>query len=360
MRPIPSFDPGSTPAGGTITVGAADAGAKLLLYNESFYNLRIDFLNGKQDTLHAWEARWWPLDGDTKEVEWTIDSTLIVLSAPISLVMGTLYDAGEELPGTYPFPLIRQANIGNATPLSSSTTAIVNTGNAPETSIISAQPSDASSATWAADNSGNLTVKCDNAGTLTTLLQLIAGASPEVIIAAAGVLTKVVGVLEADNGVNTPRLRDNVVGGTQLTLSNVSPEVDVTSDLQVGGNLILSSLVTTSAGGIIQISDAGGNVIAAFLDANTRQTVDGANASMTTGEVFFSIGSIKAIETGTVTTSGTVTVNHGLSGTPQAVWCDCNTSGSTATTSTNTYTSTQFTLVNGAGVPLTFRWIAFR
>jgi hypothetical protein len=350
LRPIPSFNPANSPAGGSINLGAADAGARILLYNESFYNIKIDFLNGNQDILHAWEARWWPLDGDTKEVDWTIDSTLTVLSAPISLVMGSLYDANEELPGTYPISLIRQTNIGNATPLSSSTTAIVNTGNAPGQSIISAQPSDAASATWSADNSGNLTVKGDNAGTLTTLLQLIAGASPALKLAAAAILTEVLGPLQADSNIILPNaisLQAKDAGGTARNLL----EVDASNN---------ANLLAVTVGGVVQIVDASGAVIAAFVDANTAQSVDGANSSMSVGKVFFSIGSIKAISTGTITTSGSVTVNHGLSGTPQAVWCDCDTSGSTATTSTSAYTSTQFTLLNGSGVSLTFRWIAFR
>lgn len=113
MLPIPSFDPSASASGGSISVGAADPGAKILFYNESNYNLLLNFQNGNQDMLHAWEARWWPLDGNTPELEWSVDSVLQSLGPPISKVMGTLYAAGEQLPGTYPVSLIRQTNVGN-------------------------------------------------------------------------------------------------------------------------------------------------------------------------------------------------------------------------------------------------------
>lgn len=115
MLPIQSFNPSATPAGGKIALNASDPGTKILFYNESDNNINLDFLNGNRDMLHAWEARWWTLDGNQDEIDWTIDSTLTGNGGPppISKMTGTLYGPNEELPGTYPISLIRQISIGN-------------------------------------------------------------------------------------------------------------------------------------------------------------------------------------------------------------------------------------------------------
>lgn len=163
MLPIPSFDPGDTilyPSGsGTINVGAADAGSKILFYNESFYNILIDFLNGSQEVLHAWEARWWPLDADTKELQWKIDSVLSALASPIRMVMGTLYRPGEQIPGTYPISLTRQTNIGNTVnTVSGSSSSVQNDNNIAGTSVVESTVSGDSASAVSLTNSGQMSL----------------------------------------------------------------------------------------------------------------------------------------------------------------------------------------------------------
>jgi hypothetical protein len=124
-----------------------------------------------------------------------------VSNAPSYAILLDTYGVGEEPTGSYPVALSRAVVVsGSVNSNVTSTNAILNSGNPGGTSIISAQPSDAAAATWAADNSGNLTVKGDNGtGTLTTLIQLIAGASPAVKLAAATVLVEALGALQVDS-----------------------------------------------------------------------------------------------------------------------------------------------------------------
>lgn len=202
MLPITSFDPTASLAGGKIPLGAADAGARILFYNESFYNIKIDFLNGNVDLLHAWEARWWRLDGDTKELDWTIDSTLSAAGSPISLVMGSLYGANEELPGTYPVSLFRQANIGNTvTTAVGSANSVFNDNNGAGQTVVESTELNSPASNVFIDNQGNAYFAQYAAAAYTKLFQVIAGASagnPSIKMLAAGLLAEILGDLQVD------------------------------------------------------------------------------------------------------------------------------------------------------------------
>lgn len=178
MQRIISFNPGDNvtyPAQlGVINVGAADAGSKLLLYNETPYNLDLDFLNGNQSILHAWEARYWTLDGDTKQINWVIDSSLSVTSPPISLVMGELYGPTEKIEGTYPVALIRQ--IGDIAVSNNPASSLVNVSSASGTSVISI--GDTNGTVFSLSNDGLLTISLDIAGVLTQIFKTSKIGSP--------------------------------------------------------------------------------------------------------------------------------------------------------------------------------------
>lgn len=134
MLPITPFDP-SQVSGGSIALNATDPGARILFYNQSNKNIKLDFRNGNQDLLYAWEARYWTLDGNDDEIDWTTDSVLPG-ALPISRVSGTLYGPEEELPGTYPVQLIRQVSI-----VAGIASAVQNDGNAAGTSLVEGTPS---------------------------------------------------------------------------------------------------------------------------------------------------------------------------------------------------------------------------
>lgn len=112
MQIIPQFDP-SQAANGVINVGAADAGSKILLYNKSPIDLNLDFYNGNQSIAHAKQARVWTLDGDTKEIGWSVESQQKVITPAMSLVQGELYGPLEVIDGTFPVHLDTQTDNSN-------------------------------------------------------------------------------------------------------------------------------------------------------------------------------------------------------------------------------------------------------
>ena len=112
MQVIQQFDP-SQASKGVIAVGAADQGSKMLLYNKSPYDLQLDFLNGSQSIAHAKQARVWTLDGDTKQINWTVPSSQSVKNPPQSIVQGELYNPDEPVEGVYPVQLDTQTDLSN-------------------------------------------------------------------------------------------------------------------------------------------------------------------------------------------------------------------------------------------------------
>lgn len=112
MQVIKQFDP-STASSGVILVGAADQGSKMLLYNKSPLDLQLDFLNGSQSIAHAKQARVWTLDGDTKQINWTVPSQQKTANPAQSIVQGELYNPDEPVEGTYPVQLDTQTDFGN-------------------------------------------------------------------------------------------------------------------------------------------------------------------------------------------------------------------------------------------------------
>lgn len=277
---------------------------------------------------------------------------------PGAILIVIYFTKGEMPVGTWPVTIPTSVVQGSSTVTVAQ--SIQNNGNSPTTPIITAQPSDVTGVnpTVLMDNSGNTSISSDNEGVLTTLLQLIAGASPAVKLAAASVLTEALGNMKVDG---TFESVGSAIFDGSITLPNNTP-LNIKDSLGTAKNILEVdtsnnvNIQTSENGGVVQIVDAGGNIIAAFVDSNTNQTqVDGANASATFGRVFFSIGGFKAINSGSALSG---TINHGLSGTPTAVLCVCNSSGSSATVGAYSYTSSQFGMTIGAS--LNGRWVAYR
>lgn len=255
--------------------------ATLRLHNESNCGLRCMFDNSGQ-SFNLPAGGW--SDSYPKSSDNALDFTVLyTLSGPgVTLLLSTYYFPGEPVPA--------QTTLGNSPigggNVSTNFSELINTGNNPLSTLINVQPNDASAPTWTADNSGNLAISGDNAGVLTTLLQLIAGASPAVKLAAAGVLTATLGDfqvggnailmnnknLELEDSGGTPHAVmfassfNNVViralagvsgrtialqdesGTTQLTIVDTSPQVTVANNLQVNGNLTKAALATSTSG----------------------------------------------------------------------------------------------------------------
>jgi len=179
-----------TPIAGQAGISYATFGqATLRLHNESACGLQC-MLDASGQSFYLPAGGWldcYPTGGDNA-LNFTI---LYILNNPgVSLVLATYYAPGETVPA---MPILGNSPVGVGGTVSTSFTELTNTGNAPGNPIINVQPNDATSPTWFADNSGNFTISGDNAGILTQLLRLIAGASPEVLLAASGVLTQING-----------------------------------------------------------------------------------------------------------------------------------------------------------------------
>lgn len=406
MNIITAFDPSAATTGEFNMVFPGGRG-KMLVFNESNINLQLTFANGYTSYVPAWTANLYCLNGlSSPLVVWTQYSTLTSSGAPISQVVIEGFDPNEPVPGTYPAALVRQTNIGNSVTTNvGSTTSLKNDGNLPGTSIIEATPSDAGTSTWSADNSGNLLIKGDNAGVLTTLLQLIAGASPAVKLAAAAVLTEALGNMKVDGtfesvGAATLDSTLSVTGAATLSSATLSSTLSVTgattvNNITINGNITLSGTlnslqitgslrvngITLLDNGAIQTDGSGNMLFGGTLGVGSAGNVLDASSSVDTylktrtagGNINFqnpngttrvSVGSGGLIfQTGTgiqwksgdtlsithkFTGSGSGTYSHGATAAPFIILVIDTSSGGSMTVGVSGITSTQCTVTCGA------------
>lgn len=350
MLPIQPFDPAATPNGGKIALSASDPGARILFYNESDNNINLDFLNGNRDMLHAWEARYWTLDGNQDEIDWTIDSTLNVDSTPISRITGTLYGANEELPGTYPVQLIRQTHVGN--PLTvGQTTAVVNTGNNAGTAVALGQPINDPFNATVLYNNGHL-VLGDNhysgeIDILTTNTQQLTLTSLVISMTTSGAF-----LFNVDQSGNITAV-GSIVAGTKGALHIGQLAAGDTIDVSPAGDLFLKSISSSQPN--ISFQPQSGTTV--FHVATTGPVLDaGSTFTLLTG----SISRISKF-TASVTTTPTL-FNHGLGAVPDIVLLSINGTSSTAASvqyDTATLSSTQVKLTGSAALSVTGLAIKF-
>lgn len=310
----------------------------IVIYNESPLYLQVNFLGAGQ---HSYPA----FTGDIFQAQSGFNGTVEINAnpylttsgqAPASVVFILTYGLGDALTTTllkggstsYPISLNRLSSIGNNINVGTSASSIVNDNNALGTQIIEATPIGAPGSTWAADNTGNLTVKSDNAGTLTTLLQLIAGASPGVKIAAAALVTEILGSLTVDQ---------------TLTLVN---------------GLLKSSNTRLDISGLdtFIFSGTAGNLIRCQVNPGTDILTVGSGGVSCPNGVNFNVGRIKDFNTFSGTGSGSFA--HGLSGVPADCWVTTSAPGSTQTVGATGFTATNVTITVGSG--LAWRATAYR
>lgn len=334
----------------------------LQVSNESGYQLDLNFSGLGSRGFNPWQR-------DDIAITKGYTGTLVITASnpsnaditkfPSSYVQVNAYIPGE-LTQPMSVALSRLNNIGNNVSTSvSSTNAISNTGNGPLSNWLTVQPNDALSATFTGDTSGNFSVSGDNAGVLTTLLQLIAGASPAVKIAAASIIAEVLGGLKVDGtleGVGVATFDSDVALSTQgksIKLKNTAgTSVPV---LQIDNTNSLN-LLNSATGVQLNMKDQNGANMAAFTNTQSAAaSVDG-TSSMTVSKIFLNTGGFKDINSSTIAASGTI--NHGLSGTPLAVLMCPDSGSSTWTFGASSYTTTQFTATLNSA--LTTRWWASR
>lgn len=280
------------------------------------------------------------------------------VNAPSYALLVDTYSVGEQPPGTYPIGLTRAVEISNTIPVGTSVLQLQNDGNAAPTFIVEATPSGASASAVLINNDGSMTIKGWNAGVLTTLLDIVA--SGAVTIGKSGGLTTISGNLTVAG--NTTHTGTTTATGTVIAGTVTAP---ASTDLKLGNNAVDANVLQAVSGGALFIKNASsiqmqvpsGTNVLSLASTGITSTVDiTANGQITVANgVNYNVGRIKDINNGS-NLSGTI--NHGLSGTPNAVLATCNTASSSATVGASSYTSTQFTLTIGGG--LNGRWVAYR
>lgn len=398
MRRIANFDPSVAGTNPTIEVGAADAGSKVLLYNLSPRNLDLDFYNGNNSVLHAWEARYWTLDGETREIGWSLDSIINVTNAPpISLVMGELYSPQEQVEGTFPISLMHQTSVGN--PVSTNVTGastLVNTGNPSNTNVATVSSTAAAGNAFTLTNDGLMALLVTIAGALVqvfktfepgangTILQegaatyvteqlgnlLVDGtltAKGATTLAAAAVLTHILGALTVDQAVTlsstlavageltastdlkTNVIRDNVTGADQIDLATAGVTFNnaATHKGSVFGPGATTFTIDSNGVGIIQLKVNGVNICQI---TSTGLTLNAGNKiNLLTNSISRIVGQ-NAVTCG----SGTV-ITHGLGASPVNVSVTpAIAQPGSATVGVNNVGATTFTATVGAGTACAF------
>ena len=331
--------------------GYPDSGC-IVIYNESPLYLQVTFVGAGQ---HSYPA----FTGDIFQARAGFNGTIQIQAnpylttsgqAPANVVFILTYGSTDALTTTllkggstsYPISLNRLSSIGNSLNVGTSTSSTVNDGNPLGTQFIEVTPTGAPGSTWAADNTGNLTVNSDNAGTLTTLLQLIAGASPAVKLAAAAVLTEVLGPLQVDGDATLLHL---LISGATLPANY--PKFSSDSS----GNLNIDAPNGTRR---LQLNTA---IPALIASTGMRITADRFDLTGGGGQYNMNVGSLSRISLFSGT--GTGTFNHGLGAVPNFVIPICTAAGSTQTMGFSASTSNQVTITTGAGLAWTALAIRF-
>lgn len=250
----------------------------LRLHNESNCGLFCSFNNSGQ-SFNLPAGGW--SDCYPKSSDNALDFTVLyTLSGPgVTLLLATYYFPGEPVPS---ITTLGNSPIGGGN-LSTNFSELVNTNNNPGTTIINVQPNDATAPTWSADNSGNLLIKSDNAGTLNTLLQLVAGAIPAVQLGSSGILTSVEGSLRT--------LMQ--MGVQEAPNANIALAVKTVSDTQQG--VVIIAFDATQSADLLRIESSGFSKLF-WIDANGNANLANnvALQSLTTGGVAQDLISLNA------------------------------------------------------------------
>lgn len=206
------LDPSGVKQGQFATAISGPCGT-LYFYNESLETLELTTPGGELiGILPGMWAQPFVVNNPPAYVNWLSTATQqATTDFTLQEVQGLAYTSNEDTSKLYTGPLIRQTNLGGTVNTNVSGSTLDNEGNPVGTIVITIRPSDvaAGSYTIKADNQGNVQIQSDNAGALVNLINLIAGASPEVILAATNILTliqgnaRVLGSLAVGSTLNT-------------------------------------------------------------------------------------------------------------------------------------------------------------
>lgn len=136
MRLVAQFDPSLTTSG-TFNSTLNNGVGKMVIYNESNISLQFTFSDGSTAYVPAWTAVLYCVHMSGTTVDWSQLYTLSAAGPPLSIVIVEIYDAAEQVYGTFPAALVRQANIGNTvSTVGGAASSIQNDANTAGTSIV--------------------------------------------------------------------------------------------------------------------------------------------------------------------------------------------------------------------------------
>lgn len=162
----------------SFATGIAARGGVVILHNLSPYELQLEFNHSAERTalLFAWQQRKFDFCGkQTDTISYSILTPLSSqINPPSTIIIGEAYAPGEPVPESLP-NYDRLSNVGNQTLPTASTPALVNDGNAPNTEIIEATPSDQQASSWDFNNDGSGFLQVLSSGVLRNVLAIIRG-----------------------------------------------------------------------------------------------------------------------------------------------------------------------------------------
>jgi hypothetical protein len=270
MRTITPFDPSAT-ASGKIQTNLANACAVLYLINESHIGIKLTFADGSTGVVPAWFTRAFRLTTPNAPVEWSQLYTLNASSTPTNpLVFGEGYEPNEvDWRQLATGPLTRQINVGNTIPVASSTTSVVNDGNAANTSVVEATQSGAGGSNLLIENDGTISVK-EGTTTLLDLLKIIPGATIAVLLGSATRAVQAVGDLFMSTGKLGVTAAGDVLDASSATVTNLKARTAGTINLQSPDGTTQAAV--SSAGLILTAGKVGVSTAGDVIDASSATT----------------------------------------------------------------------------------------
>lgn len=381
--------------------------ATLYVMNVSNQTYFLDFGDGNVAHLPPYWARPFCLPSSIKWVTISIAKSPIGMpNPPFSHIAIETYLLGEDTSNLMNTPINAQVSVQGSTNVSLTTSQAIKQDAQPaNTSLIEVTPVDAGASTWLADNEGNLTIKSNNAGVLSNLLQLIAGAGAIVKTGSTGITTEAVGDLKVDGTTFTAAVQvfgtltlasgsPGIVGGAQMKLGQAASadilDAGGTTTYLKGtnavaiqtpnGTSVLTFVNDGASGGSIRAtnghlklstSTTDGDVMDAvpagttFLKGATGISLQVPNgstqASLASSGVFTAVGfnlsgtngNTYAMYTNGLSRisqfsgTGSVTTNHNLGAIPSFAIAGCSAAGGSQTMGCTQGTSTQCTVVAG-------------
>jgi hypothetical protein len=308
------FDP-STSTSDAFTVPQSSANGKMVVYNESNISLQFSFQSGATAYVPAWTALLFHGPFGSVNVSWEHQTILTGAgNAPLSQVVVETYACNEPVPGTYPAPLVRQTNIGNSVPLSTSATSISNDGNSANTSVVEATVSGDSGSAVSITNNGVVAIGTTaNKGSI-TLKGTLSTDNGSLTTDGTGILSAV--AFEPTGAASKPKISGDSSGNINIDVPNGTR--------------------------IVQVNSGG-------LDLTTSGTFDITAGEMHATNGFKFSNSQTMSKISTFSGAGSGTYNHNLGGTPAIVLPMCNVSGS-QTMGYDSANSTQVHITSGGGL----------